>query len=283
MDVLSLKDSRPPSFYFLRWLIVAGACASSCVPVQPCVLTFECPGSDVPVSMDGQTDASSALDSMQQERIDSSSTADVSCIDGGTNCLGQCVELTTLANCGACGVVCRLGLRCSAGHCVCIASGAVDCDGVGCVDITSNHLHCGRCGNRCGPGEICRGGRCVSCDELCPSGMICSGGTEPYSCSCRPGLTRCTSTCVDTTSDSENCGSCGNVCRVDGGSPICVGGSCRVCPAGTRDCNHEPSDGCETRIDTSTNCGACGSSCDGGTCYQCAEDSYICASGGIPC
>lgn len=41
---------------------------------------------------------------------------------------------------------------------------------------------------------------------------------------CRNGLELCGSTCVNTGSDAENCGSCGNACT---GGQVCSGGQCR--------------------------------------------------------
>ena len=41
---------------------------------------------------------------------------------------------------------------------------------------------------------------------------------------CPVGRTLCTSRCVDTLTDSNNCGACGNVC---GTGTSCAGGVCR--------------------------------------------------------
>ncbi len=54
----------------------------------------------------------------------------------------------------------------------------------------------------------------------------------------------------------ENCGTCPEDC-----------GACPACAPNTADCNNDPTDGCETAIDTPMNCGACGRVCQqvGGT------------------
>jgi len=45
------------------------------------------------------------------------------------------------------------------------------------------------------------------------------GGT----CGCNIGLTNCSNTCIDTSSDAANCGACGTACA---SGKVCAGGSC---------------------------------------------------------
>jgi hypothetical protein len=64
--------------------------------------------------------------------------------------------------------------------------------------------------------------------------------------------------------DTQNCGSCGNMCTSTNGAPKCTAGSCGIasCDPGFKDCNNMPIDGCETDIETDpSNCGACASPC----------------------
>jgi uncharacterized repeat protein (TIGR01451 family) len=51
----------------------------------------------------------------------------------------------------------------------------------------------------------------------------------------------------DLSTDVANCGKCGLVCAVAGGTPACLGGACAVasCDAGFSDCNGLYPDGCE--------------------------------------
>ncbi|CAG8819266.1 18648_t:CDS:2, partial [Gigaspora margarita] len=56
---------------------------------------------------------------------------------------------------------------------------------------------------------------CLS-DETCVNGK----------CICSNGLTSCNSNCIDTTSNAQNCGSCGNTCLSD---ETCANGKCIDC------------------------------------------------------
>ncbi|HEY2735983.1 MAG TPA: hypothetical protein VGI70_18425, partial [Polyangiales bacterium] len=80
---------------------------------------------------------------------------------------------------------------------------------------------------------------------------------------------RSTSPCGDTTSDSANCGSCGNDCRANSAQVECSDSLCvRACVSDRRDCNMDLSfgamgDGCETQITEDVkNCGDCNIRCD---------------------
>jgi hypothetical protein len=55
--------------------------------------------------------------------------------------------------------------------------------------------------------------------ESCPSSQVCSGGI----CTCPSGTTLCGSSCVDTSTDSNNCGGCGSSC---GAGKTCSAGTC---------------------------------------------------------
>jgi len=86
-------------------------------------------------------------------------------------------------------------------------------------------------------------------------------GTGPcYTCgplATTPGQALCSGTCVDTTTNSTNCGSCGNSC----GSSDCVNGVCApACPPGQVLCNGICTD---TQNDI-FNCGTCGNMCSPG-------------------
>jgi hypothetical protein len=127
---------------------------------------------------------------------------------------------------------------------------------------------------------------------------------------CTAGLTRCGDTCVDLTTDLNNCGACGSVCE-SGLVPVeCRGGVCERanCPEGITYCGAV--DGCHDLASDAAHCGACGAPCAagescvsgdcqatqpqtgtcdqgltdcGGTCVNTATDPANCGSCGAAC
>ncbi len=163
-------------------------------------------------------------------------------------------------NCGACGNVCSLAhatAGCSASGCV-VAScnaGFADCDGVaanGCETDITLPANCGGCNTAakptaCGTATpVCSASGCVTgCPASTPT--LCTGGT-----------------CVNTTTDANDCSACGNVCALANATPACVSSACAVnsCNTGFADCNAKPTDGCEVNTTNDVkNCGACGKVC----------------------
>jgi len=76
-------------------------------------------------------------------------------------------------------------------------------------------------------GTMC-GGQCVdttSDDNNCGMcGNACPSGASCVSSTCQCGTgTLCSSSCVDTSTDNNNCGKCGNVCST---SETCTSGTC---------------------------------------------------------
>jgi hypothetical protein len=95
---------------------------------------------------------------------------------------------------------------------------------------------------------------------------------------CAPGTGDCNGNvgdgCETQLNSTEHCGGCGVACTNDHGTTACVadadaGADCTpVCAAGFADCDLNPSNGCETNLNTdSTHCGGCGLACpaNGGT------------------
>lgn len=123
------------------------------------------------------------------------------------------------ANCGACGVSCPLRANaaadCAAGACrfVCRA-GFTDCDREapnGCeVNTYGDAMNCGRCGVRCGTGQVCELGRCKAPCELGRSRCLASPEEDGV--------------CRELQTDRANCGMCDRQCPV--GMSRCVGGAC---------------------------------------------------------
>ena len=148
-------------------------------------------------------------------------------------------------------------------------------------------IDCGSCppSPYCGDGVCSAGETCSSCPQDCGS---CPPSDRP---SCPSGMTRCAGTCVDTSSDPSNCGSCGIRCQ---DAQICSNGIC-VCPSGLELCNGE----CVNPLYDPDNCGSCGNKCILGVCINgqcqlnCPEGHYfsngqcipftICSVGQIQC
>jgi hypothetical protein len=186
-------------------------------------------------------------------------------------------SLKTNDNCGACGSSCSVAngsSTCTSGTCqvaTCNA-GFSDCDGNpanGCETPLNTLDHCGACGSSCSV----RNGA-----ASCATGS-CQVAT------CNAGFSDCNGNpadgCEAALNTLDHCGACGSSCSVANGAASCESGSCQVatCNAGFSDCDGNPANGCETRLDTNDNCGACGSacsvangaaSCGGGTCQVAA-------------
>jgi hypothetical protein len=116
--------------------------------------------------------------------------------------------------------------------------------GAVCVNTPTDPANCGSCGRMCASGEMCMSGMCTR--------------------TCSPPTTLCAAACVDTQTDPNNCGACNQVCSVGvHATPACGGGRCGiVCEANYRDCDGNPSTGCEVNVvGDIANCGACGRAC----------------------
>lgn len=120
-------------------------------------------------------------------------------------------------NCGDCGHHCTIAgahqtVACLQGACGQTCEGGfANCNNLsndGCeINVNTDPLNCGWCGNACGSGMVCNDGSCTSC----------------------PGSqTNCAGVCRELQSDRENCGACGHVC---GGGMRCNLGTCVSCSA----------------------------------------------------
>ena len=187
-------------------------------------------------------------------------------VGGPAACCSQaCVSLLSdPQNCGMCGRTCPVPVNgkagCSSSTCT-IAScntGYADCNRNGfdgCeVDTTSDARNCGKCGASCSTvkngTDTCQAGKCTS---ACNPGYADCNGNALDGCE------------VDITSDTQNCGSCQNLClTLPNATSVCAVGACVIssCVSGHLDCNFKNADGCEVNSSLDVNnCGACGMVC----------------------
>jgi hypothetical protein len=95
-----------------------------------------------------------------------------------------------------------------------------------------------------------------------------SRGT-PDAGACRDGQTSCSGKCVDLTSDSSNCGTCGTACQP---SQFCQRGTCAIADAGCT--TGSPCNGtCVDFTADPANCGSCGTACPSG--QECVRSQCI--------
>lgn len=192
-------------------------------------------------------------------------TGFVDCNDDDLAC--EVDRRTDEENCGGCNIRCQVEEGTVSNTCTnatCrpeCAAGWDNCNNVGpdgCeTEVLSDVRHCGGCGKVCSiVGALdtrCTGGACV---PRCAEGRGDCDENGQNGCE------------VDTTADEQNCGACGVICRVAGGTRTntCDEGVCvPVCEARRDDCDNKPENGCETSLsDNDAHCGACGRACQSG-------------------
>ena len=191
------------------------------------------------------------------------------CQDGFDACDGVVADddgceadLTSTANCGACGNACPDGDFCDGTACVPSCTETV-CGGA-CVDTQTSTAHCGTCGNVCPSGEN--------------GNATCAGGSCGFACDI--GFADCDATtgCEASLDSPSTCGSCGNDCQAGylNGSAACASGTCGIgtCNPGFADCDGDPSNGCEADLTSIDHCTDCGNRC------ETANGTPVCGGGG---
>jgi hypothetical protein len=162
---------------------------------------------------------------------------------------------------------CKVNITCDAATAICtyktldkdgdghppIVCGGDDCNDNDASQYTGHAESCDGKDNDCN-GAIDEN---VSCGGL----SICQNGA----CVCPPANT-CGAACVDKSTDSANCGSCGNKCS---SATTCVNGQCACAANGTL-CNGQCVD---TQTDAN-NCNGCGNTCAPG--YTCKAAACTC-------
>ena len=190
-------------------------------------------------------------------------------------------------HCGACDAPCLLdhatsscaGSKCAVVEC---DMGFADCNGDptdGCeANLATDRLHCGVCDKGCEFPNAA--GSCN--DSACEIGA-CAEGFENCNGLAADGCE------IDTNTDEDNCGGCGDECAAINGIPQCTAGACQFqCSAGFADCDMLPANGCEANTTNSVqHCGDCGAACPavGGTpyCFNSTCGVSNCAPGTANC
>jgi hypothetical protein len=137
-----------------------------------------------------------------------------------------------------------------------------DCDGRTDEVDADDPDNCGFCGNVCADGPrgapVCIDGECaLACDAGfgdC-NGLVSDG--------CEQDLrTLVTGGCADSCT-IPHCGACGVACALANAWETCVTDTCEIlsCRVPYRDCDGDPSNGCEVYARTLTDCGTCGREC----------------------
>ncbi len=182
---------------------------------------------------------------------------------------------------------CALGTVCSEGVCTPGCSSTrgcptgASCCVTSCLSLGSDPLNCGACGHACATGQACCSGRCVTtatdaancgaCGAACalPNATpVCAAGTCAATM-CSAGFGDCDQNAangceVALDSNLSHCGACGRMCP---GGPnataTCTRGACGLrCNAGSGDCDADPTNGCETNLNTTaTACSSCTTVC----------------------
>ncbi len=102
---------------------------------------------------------------------------------------------------------------------------------------------------------------------VCATGSSCVAGA----CACQMGLSSCSDSCRDLSSDGANCGACGKAC---GPGLLCSLGACaQSCAAGLTQCTQD----CVQLDTNSVHCGACNTTCGPG--LSCSSGHCGCTPG----
>jgi hypothetical protein len=148
-------------------------------------------------------------------------------------------------------------------------AGYADCNqnpGDGCeTNLATSHDHCGSCTAACGATEVCSQGQCAV--------------------TCANGLTTCNGSCVDVSTDWQNCGSCLHLCSIPvGGVATCQNAACGVaCNAGYNACGSSTTCTPDSPTSCGPTCMACPSTFDGTATCSAGHCGIACNPGFVPC
>ena len=238
-----------------------GACAA-CDSGLHCLAARDCVNG---VCKDGACAQPTCSDGIQN-----GDESDKDCGGSCSSCLpgGKCKGPSDCAGGDCTKGVCTLTCLDGKGNCDADASNGCE------TNFKTDADHCGACDTPCSlkhATAACNGGKCVI--DKCTAPFADCDGDPSNGCE------------TNTSTDSDNCNSCGLACPAVNGTASCVASACRIdCTASYADCDDDRSNGCEKKVDSDAlNCGACGKICDAGNgtpnCVQGKCGVSICPDG----
>lgn len=143
---------------------------------------------------------------------------------------------------------------------------------LGCTEFEPPTGQC-RFDSDCDEGAVCAGNYCrTGCvtDRDCPAGQRCSESDRFGVLTCHAVVAQAQCNRTSDCPAGLSClgGTCRAQCQQDYDCQVinpfyrCTANACTLtCAAGTGDCDGEPRNGCEARVDSATHCGRCGNAC----------------------
>jgi len=270
-----------------------------CAPSVDCSLASDCPGEDTQCRVRACVGGVCGFADLPMDV-----TCEIGGINGSCNGVGVCnseAECNIGTDCAGLDTDCQTR-ACEAGVCgftnaefgaACTTNGfGGECDGEGGCTRTEQCTSVAQCPSESNPCRqaACSNGRCTtrSVSGSCTIGRSsgeCSGGT----CQCPSGTRLCGDLCVNTVTDTANCGTCNRACNTGAGE-ICRSSSCE-CP-GEYDGTGDLCGGTCVSTETVQHCGTCTTTCGTNEVCdprgvqraecECAPNTTDCGNGCIP-
>ncbi|MGI8477116.1 MAG: hypothetical protein ACR2OO_12185 [Thermomicrobiales bacterium] len=138
------------------------------------------------------------------------------CYDNGVHCGDSCCPTGSVCGTGSTNCSCPSGTELCGNACVasCQSGQYLDSTSCQCVDNPTG----------CPQGQTLCNQSCIS--TTCPANQIFDGPSCQCIGRCESGMDYCGGVCISITSDTSNCGFCGNTCPAN---MPCIGGTCE-CP-----------------------------------------------------
>jgi hypothetical protein len=188
--------------------------------------------------------------------------------------LNECIDVQAdRNNCGYCFNVCDdPSMTCQAGHCTCPA-GQEQCTTYTLTMFAGVQTSTTCCppGTHCEDDQSTRAHCAKNCDPPCNECQYCLGETchpilYPNNAPCGDGNVCCNGQCIDTQTDSKNCGNCRHACAE--GQECCNGQCVDPCPSGQPRDPETCQCGCVSGTPCGDECCSAGQECCNGQCLD---------------